>query len=148
MKKLILVFVLCVSAFAQKFTIDQVMSAPYPNQLVAAKKAARVVWVFNDHGASNVWMAEAPDWKGKQVTTYQGDSGMPLAALTITPDGKTVLFARGSETNGEGLIANPTTQLKQPKQQVWAVDADKAGSEPRLIGDMNCGFEGCEDIQI
>src|SRR5205085_3800210 len=127
--------------------IDQVMSATIPNQLVPAKKAARVFWVFNHHGAPNLWVADGPDWKGKRLTTYQGDSGMPLAAVAITPDGKTVLFARGSETNGEGLIANPTTQLKQPKQQVWAVGSEKGG-EPRLLGDMNCGYEECEDIQI
>jgi dipeptidyl aminopeptidase/acylaminoacyl peptidase len=29
---------------------------------------------------------------------------------------------------------------------VWA--ADVAGGEPRLLGSMNCGFEGCEDIEI
>src|SRR5579864_2084414 len=143
MKKLIVLLMLATSAFAQKFTIDQVMSAPFPNQLVAAKKSARVVWVFNDHGAANLWIAEGPDWRGKQLTSYRGDNGMPLAAVAITPDGKTVLYARGSETNGEGLIANPTTQLKQPKQQVWAVDVDKEDSNgeriPRLIGDMGCG---------
>src|SRR5271155_5731501 len=66
MKKLIVLLLLCVSAFAQKFTIDQVMSSPFPNQLVAAKKAARVVWVLNDHGASNLWIAEGPDWRGEQ----------------------------------------------------------------------------------
>jgi len=29
---------------------------------------------------------------------------------------------------------------------VWAVDIDKG--DPRLLGDMGCDEEGCEDIQI
>ncbi len=146
MKRLLLFLALCLTASAQKFTIDQVMSAPFPNQMTAARKAPIVAWVLNDHGASNVWVAEAPDWNGRQLTHYQGDMGMPLAALTFTDDGKTVLYARGTETNAEGLVANPTTQMKLPKQQVFSVDVASSG-EPKLLGDMGCNEEGCEDIQ-
>ena len=35
---------------------------------------------------------------------------------------------------------------KSATQQVWAADVDKG--EPRLLGDMGCDEEGCEDIQI
>src|SRR5581483_5671541 len=42
--------------------------------------------------------------------------------------------------------ANTDHLVAGTKQQVFAVDV--AGGEPRLLGDMGCGEEGCEDIQI
>ena len=91
-------------------------------------------------------MADAPNFEARQVTHYTGDDGMPLAALKLTPDGRTVVYARGSEVNGAGEVADPTSNVKKRLQQVWAVDVDKG--EPRLLGEMGCDEEGCEDIQI
>ena len=71
---------------------------------------------------------------------------MPIAALKLTPDGRTVVYARGTEVNDAGEVADPTSNVKKPLQQVWAVDVDKG--EPRLLGEMGCDEEGCEDIQI
>ncbi|MGH7049005.1 MAG: S9 family peptidase, partial [Stellaceae bacterium] len=71
---------------------------------------------------------------------------MPIASLRLTPDGRTVVYARGSETNAQGEVADPTSNVQQPEQQVWA--ADVAGGKPRLLGTMNCTPEDCEDIQI
>ena len=103
-------------------------------------------WVFNNKGADNVWIAAAPDFIGRQVSHYSGDDGQRIASLKITPDGRTILYARGSELNGAGRSANPLSLPAQPKQQVWAADVDKG--EPRLLGEMGCEEEGCEDIQI
>ncbi|HKB98694.1 MAG TPA: prolyl oligopeptidase family serine peptidase, partial [Terriglobales bacterium] len=61
-------------------------------------------------------------------------------------DGRTVVYARGSEANSAGEIADPTSNVEKRVQQVWAADVDKG--EPRLLGDMGCDEEGCEDIQI
>ncbi len=110
MKRILFFFLLSTIAFAQKFTIEQVMSAPHPNQLVVAKKATRVAWVFNDRGEENIWVADGAEWQGRRLTSYQGDNGMPIAALTITPDGKTVIFSRGSETTGKD--SSPTRPHK------------------------------------
>jgi dipeptidyl aminopeptidase/acylaminoacyl peptidase len=102
--------------------------------------------VFAAKGERNVWIADAPNFEARQVTHYTGDDGMPIAALKLTPDGRTVVYARGSEANGAGEIADPTSNVEKRAQQVWAADVDKA--EPRLLGDMGCDEEGCEDIQI
>jgi len=105
-----------------------------------------VGWVFNNKGAENVWIAAAPDYVGRQVTHYSGDDGQRIASLKVTPDGRTILYARGSELNRGGRSANPLSLPAQPKQQVWTADIDKG--EPHLLGDMGCEEEGCEDIQI
>ena len=122
------------------------MSSPFPSQLTAAKSTEVVSWVFNNKGADNVWIASAPDFAGRQVTHYSGDDGQRIASLKITPDGRTVLYSRGSELNAVSRSANPLSLPGQPKQQVWAADVDKG--EPRLLGDMGCEEEGCEDIQV
>ncbi|MFZ3342898.1 MAG: prolyl oligopeptidase family serine peptidase [Terriglobales bacterium] len=128
------------------FTLEQVLSSPFPSNLVAAEHAGRIAWVFDAEGARNVWVADAPNFEARQVTRYTADDGMPIAALKLTPDGRTVVYARGSETNKTGEVADPTSNVEKPLQQVWAVDVDKR--IPRLLGEMGCDEEGCEDIEI
>src|ERR1700722_18588217 len=137
-------------AFSSSFTLEQVLSSPFPTNLVASEPTngnpARIAWGFATKGERNVWVADAPNFEARQVTHYVGDDGMPIAALKLTPDGRTAVYARGTEANSAGEIADPTSNVEKRVQQVWAVDADKG--EPRLLGDMGCDEEGCEDIQI
>src|SRR5258705_10499811 len=131
---------------APAFSLEQVMGSPFPTNLVAAQKTGRIAWLFATKGEHNVWVADAPNFEARQVTHYTGDDGQPLAALKLTADGRTAVYARGTEANGAGEIADPTSGVEKRTQQVWAVDIDKG--EPRLLGDMGCEEEGCEDIQI
>ena len=140
-----------IAAFAQSFTLDQIMSSPFPTQLVPSgsgrpSETSFVAWVFNNKGADNVWIASPPDYAGRQVTHYSGDDGQRIASLKITQDGKTIVYARGSELNGVGRSANPQSLPAQTKQQVWTAEVENG--EPRLLGDMGCEQEECEDIQI
>src|SRR6185437_4008215 len=97
--------VMMVSAFGQGFTVEQAMNYPFPDELTAAAHGERVAWVFNVRGARNVWAADGPDFAARQVTHYSGDDGMPIASLRLTPDGNTIVYARGSETNEQGEVA-------------------------------------------
>lgn len=135
-----------VPSFADTFTLEQVLGSPFPSQLVAASHAARVAWVFDAKGARNVWTAEAPNFAGRQLTHYSGDDGEPIGSLRITPDGRTLIYARGSEANEQGRVADPTNSVSARKQLIWAVDVD--GGSPRMLGELGCGEEGCEDIQV
>jgi len=128
------------------FSLEQVLSSPFPTNLVVSQQGGRIAWQFTQRGEHNVWVADAPGFEARQVTHYTGDTGMPLAALKLTPDGRSIVYARGSEANRAGEIADPTSGLEKRAQQVWAVDVDKG--EPRLLGEMGCDEEGCEDIQI
>jgi dipeptidyl aminopeptidase/acylaminoacyl peptidase len=137
---------LALSAAAQTFTLEQVMSSPFPSNLVAASHSPRIAWVFDAKGERNVWIADGPNFAARQVTHYRGDDGEPIASLRLTPDGRSVVYARGTETNEAGRVADPTSGVAARKQQVWAMDAD--GDQPRLLGEMGCGEEGCEDIEL
>ncbi len=134
------------AAVAQGFTVEQVMSSPFPDNLTAAARAPRIAWVFDAKGVRNVWIADAPAFAAHQVTHYSEDDGMALASLRLTPDGRTVVYSRGSELNSIGEVADPTSNVTKPNQQVWAVDVDKG--EPRYLGDLDCTREGCEDIEL
>ncbi len=117
----------------------------HPN-LVAASHSPRVAWVFDAKGVRNIWVADAPDFAARQITHYDGDDGLPIASLRITADGRTLVYVRGSETNESGRVADPTNGIWPRKQQVWAIDVE-AGA-PRLLGEMGCAEEDCEDVQL
>ncbi|MFZ0296980.1 MAG: hypothetical protein WAM13_01395, partial [Candidatus Sulfotelmatobacter sp.] len=141
------------AAWAQApFTVEQVLSSSFPTNLVAAAHSSRVAWVFDARGVRNVWIADGPDFAhtAHPVTHYDADDGQPIASLRLTPDGKTVVFAVGSELNGEQESANPESWTKGAKQQVFALDVDAKATDtaPRMLGEMGCPEEGCEDIEI
>jgi len=141
-----LFFVAILSAQAATFTLEQVLSSPFPTGLTTASNAARIAWVFDAKGSRNVWIADGPNFAARQVTHYSGDDGTPIASLRITADGRTVVFVRGSETNEAGRVASPTNDLTPRKQMVFAQEVD--GDAPRALGEMGCGDEGCEDVQL
>ncbi len=131
---------------AGNFTLDQVMSSPFPSNLVAASHSGRIAWVFDAKGTRNIWVADAPNFAARQVTHYSGDDGQPLVSLRITADGRTLVYVRGSETNEAGRVADPTSALTARKQQVWAMEVD--GDSPRMLGEMGCDEEECEDVEL
>ena len=78
------------------FTIEQVMSAPFPSDLVASPAGGKVAWVFDARGVRNIWVAEPPDYKARAVTSYAEDDGQEIDELAWTPDARAiVLCARG-----------------------------------------------------
>ncbi|HEY2944077.1 MAG TPA: prolyl oligopeptidase family serine peptidase, partial [Vicinamibacteria bacterium] len=115
------------------FTLEQVMSAPFPSELTAAPTGGAVAWVFDTRGARNVWIAEPPDYRGRAVTSYTEDDGQEITELAFTPDGKSLVYVRGGEPNRAGEIPNPKSDPAGSTQAVYAVAA--GGGEPRRIGD-------------
>src|SRR5579885_2976293 len=98
MRRLLLATLLCASfAGAASFTLEQVLSAPFPTELVAAPGGGKVAWLLNERGARNIWMAASPDFKGVRLTSYTGDDGTDIGQLRWTPDGRGVVFVRGGD---------------------------------------------------
>ena len=148
---LVLIVGCSVTSWAQStFTLEQILSAPFSSDLVSSTHSNRVAWVFTIKGVRNVWVADGPELArtARQVTHYKEDDGQPIASPRLTPDGKTVVYALGSELNGAQESANPTSSTSGEKQQVFAINADAKDAAPQLLGDMGCPEEGCEDIEI
>jgi len=66
------------------FTLEQVMSAPFPSELTAAKSGNRVAWVFDQEGRRNIWVAEGPEFQARQLTKYAAWIFPPTETLSPT----------------------------------------------------------------
>jgi dipeptidyl aminopeptidase/acylaminoacyl peptidase len=110
------------TAHAQKFTLEQVMSSPFPSEAVASKQGDRVAWAFDAQGRRNIWIAEAPGWRGRQLTRYTQDDGQELTELTFSNDGRYIAYTRGQDKNQAGEVPNPTSDPLGAKQEVWVAD--------------------------
>jgi len=115
------------------FTVEQVMSAPFPDELTAAPAGGSVAWVFNTRGARNIWVAAPPDYAGRAVTAYADDDGQEVGDLRWTPDTRAIVFVRGGGPNEKGEYPNPRSLIAGVEQAVWVVPA--AGGDPRRIGE-------------
>ncbi len=120
-------------ATGSPFTIEQVLSAPFPSDLVAASSGGGVAWAFDTRGARNVWVAMPPDYRGRSVTAYEKDDGQEISVLRFTPDGRSVVFVRGGHPNAAGEAPNPTSDPAGATQAVFVVPA--SGGEPRRLGE-------------
>ncbi|HET6974687.1 MAG TPA: prolyl oligopeptidase family serine peptidase [Pyrinomonadaceae bacterium] len=121
---------------AQSFTVEQIKSYPFPNELTASATGARIAWAFNERGARNVWVAEGPVFKARQLTNYEVDDGQELTSLALSADGKYAVYVRGGDhgSNFDSSVGvNPGLTTTAMKVQIWTVPF--AGGEPKLLGD-------------
>jgi len=115
------------------FTLEQVLSSPFPADLVAARRGARVAWTFDAEGRRNVWVAEGPQFQARQLTRYDKDDGQELSGLSFSADGNWLVFVRGGGKNRAGELPNPTSDPEGVKQQVLA--ANWATGQVRVLGE-------------
>ena len=118
------------------FTVEQVKSYPFPGELTAAKSGSRIAWTLNERGLRNIWVAEGPAFTAHRLTNYTVDDGQELTSVSISNDGKYVVYVRGgdhSSTWDDGLPVNPTGSPSGYKVQVWSLAFD--GGEPKALAE-------------
>src|ERR1700689_2314778 len=87
-------------------TLDQFLGAPFASEVHAAPGGGKVVWLLNERGARNLWVAAAPDYKGRRLTAYKEDDGQDLGMIEWTADGRSIVYVRGGNLEQIGQ-ANP-----------------------------------------
>jgi hypothetical protein len=111
-------------AFGQeRFTLEQVLIAPFATGLVAAPNGEKVAWIQQAEGVRNIWIAEGPAYEGRQLTPYDEDDGQDIApgSLGFTRDNQNLVYVRGS-------TANPTNAPDSPMaQSLWIIATDGGG---------------------
>ena len=125
-------------AVAQRaaFTLDQVKSYPFPTELTAAATGSRIAWAFDERGARNLWVAEGPEFVARRLTDYAIDDGQELTGVSLSRDGRWVVYVRGGEHSGNWestAPVNPTSNPAGQRMQLWAVPFE--GGTPKAIGD-------------
>src|SRR5438132_2096398 len=123
------------AASAQTFTLEQVMSSPFPSELTVSRQGDKIAWVFDAEGKRNIWTGEAPAFVARQLTRYDNDDGQELTDLVFSPGGGAIAYVRGQGKNQAGEYPNPASDPAGVKQEVWLVDV-RTGRTTR-IGEGN-----------
>ena len=115
------------------------MSAPFPSDLTVSRTAGKVAWVLDEKGARNIWIAEAPGYKGRRLTKFTADDGQEISQLVWAPDGRELIYVRGGDFETHRDNPNPTSSPDAAEQAIWLapVSGEAArklseGSDPEL----------------
>jgi dipeptidyl aminopeptidase/acylaminoacyl peptidase len=121
---------------AQSFTLQQVMSAPFSSALQAAPQGGDLLWIANQEGKRNIWVAEksGSGYAVHRVTSDDADDGIDLGDITWTPDARHIVYVRGGDFEfPEKPSPNPALLPGGVTQEIWMVDAD--GSHAHKLAD-------------
>jgi dipeptidyl aminopeptidase/acylaminoacyl peptidase len=121
------------AAQGKQLTLQDLLSTPFPDGLVASPVGGAVAWTFDESGSRNVWVARPPDYKAHKITSYTGDDGQEIGNLAFTSDGGSIVYVRGGSANGRGEIPNPALDVAGETQAVWVVSL--SGGAPRRVGE-------------
>src|SRR5882762_5688929 len=138
----------------QAFTLEQVMSAPFPSDLTAAKSVPRIAWVLDEQGKRNIYVAEAPDFKARRLTAYLEEDGQEISSLQFSADANTIVYTRGGGKNRTGQSPNPTSNPAGAEEAVFQIawrggETEKrgggsqkidAGHDPRISNREICAY--------
>jgi dipeptidyl aminopeptidase/acylaminoacyl peptidase len=123
-------------AQAQRFSIDQVLSAPFAASLVAAPDTLAFAWSSNRAGQRNIWVAQAEggQFKSRAATHYAADDGLELSELTFVPHAHQLLYVRGGDVEyPDKPPPNPAELQPGVTQEIWRVDLN--GGEPERVAE-------------
>jgi dipeptidyl aminopeptidase/acylaminoacyl peptidase len=134
---LVLTLVVCfapASLRAQSFTLQQVMSAPFCSSLQASPRGTSFLWIANQEGHRNLWVAEANagSFTVRKVTDYEEDDGQEIGDVAWMPDGERIVYARSGDFEFPGRPApNPALLPNGVEQDIWIISTH--GGEPRKL---------------
>jgi len=120
------------------FTLEQVLSYPFPLDLTSARHGDRIAWVIDRNGVRNVWVAKAPDFKPHQVTRFTQDDGQEITQLTFSPSGNALVFVRGGDHDANWPVkvaVDPASSPVEPKVMLWTVDLRASTARELTEGD-------------
>jgi dipeptidyl aminopeptidase/acylaminoacyl peptidase len=129
-------FLDCFPARSQTFSLESVKSYPFPTELTSSAQGSRIAWAFAEQGKRNVYVAEGPDFTPRKLTNYSQDDGQEITSLSISDDGKWVIYVRGGDHGSnwdDELPVNTTSSPVAPKVQIWSVPF--AGGEPKALAE-------------
>jgi len=116
--------------------MEQVRSYPFPNGLTAAASGSRIAWALNEHGFRNIYVAEGPVFDPRRLTDYLVDDGQELSSISLSADGRWVVYVRGGDHASNWNDNDPVNALSNPippKVQILSIPYE--GGDPVVLGD-------------
>jgi dipeptidyl aminopeptidase/acylaminoacyl peptidase len=130
LKKLIVIFFpLCfvgesLIAQSQTFSLQSIKSYPFPTELTASAKGSKIAWAFDEEGKRNVYVAEGPLYTPHKLTNFNNDDAQEITSLSVSDDGKWVVFVRGGDHGSnwnDDVPVNADFSAIPPKVQIWSI---------------------------
>jgi len=124
MRKLLLLLFFPLQLMAQQNNFASFKNYPFTTQLCAAGQGAKIAWAMDEQGKRNVYVAEGPSFTPRLLTHFSKDDGQEITSLSITADGKWVVFVRGGDHGANwdiGLPINPLGELSPSKVQIACI---------------------------
>jgi dipeptidyl aminopeptidase/acylaminoacyl peptidase len=124
------------SIFGQKFTLEAVKSYAFPTELVRSVKGDKIAWALDEKGVRNIYVAEAPNFVARKLTSFNDDDGQEISSISISDDGKWVLFVRGGDHGAnfdDERAVNPAGNTEP--QTVRVMQINFVGGPIRIISE-------------
>lgn len=124
------------SGYTQTFHVEAVTSYPFVTELTAASTGSKLAFTVNEKGKRNIYVTEGPLFKLRKLTQFNRDEGQELTSVTISPDGKWVVFVKGGDHGAfdESVPRNPSSASVEPHVQVYYMPF-KEGGQALLLTD-------------
>ena len=133
---LLVLLLISIATYSQTFSLESVKGYPFPTELTASSQGSRIAWALDEQGRRNVYVAEGPDFKPRKLTNYAQDDGQEITSLSVSTDGKWVVFVRGGDHGSnwdDELPVNPTFSTTPLKVKVMSIPF--AGGEVKALSE-------------
>ncbi len=89
----------------------------YTTEAVGARDADRVGWIDQHGAATELFVAQGPDYRPERVSASQANDGVPIEALSISADGRWLAWDRGGvgDAPGRGQLGDRGVWLLPPE---------------------------------
>ncbi len=121
--------------FAQSYTMEEVTGYPFISEIAATEKGSRIALSINEKGMRNIYVGEGPQFKLKKLTNYKTDDGQEITSVTISADGKWIVYVRGGDhgSGNRSLPRNPSSSIEKPTVEIFSIPF--SGGKPVLLGE-------------
>ncbi len=140
--RILLALLICTPSFAAApFTLEQILSSAFPSELTVSPDGRKLCWANDEKGLRNLWVAEAPEFRGRQLTHFGEDDGLEITGVEWNADASAVVFVRGEGVNTRGEYPNPRSLAAGVSQTIWMAKLDGTakqiaeGSSPAIAPD-------------
>ncbi len=118
------------------FTIPQVLSLTFPDNLVTAPSGQRIAYTIMQRGERGIWVADGPGFAPRPLASYP-DDGQEITSLQFAGNDRLV-YARGGDHGSNwpaqyNLQPDPASSPIEPKIEIWALSVD--GGSPVKLAD-------------